>query len=131
MFLLNYKNLFFSGLFLCFLCVACQEKIKDKSVEAYTGENIQVNEMGKNVYNINCATCHGSNGEGDGPAAVGFKPRNFKKDKFKNGATIDGIKKTLAEGIPGTQMIAWKGVLSKKQVNAVSEYVVWLVSKKN
>ena len=118
-----------------FLCGAfffmCKESGSEKpAANAYSPAPKQaaaVNEMGQNVFNVNCATCHGQNGEGDGPTAVGFNPRNFKKDKFKNGSDTAGIRKTLNEGIRGTQMVAWKGVLSDAQIDAVIEYVQYLV----
>ena len=110
-----------------FFVSACKKKSSGAAEDTDIASSVQVNEMGKNVYQVNCATCHGPNGEGDGPAAVGFDPRNFKTDKFKNGADMIGIQKTLNEGIPGTQMVAWKGVLSEGQIKAVAEYILSFV----
>ncbi len=107
-----------------FVVSACKKK---GSGGAEVSLSTQVNEMGQNVYRVNCASCHGPSGEGDGPATMGFYPRNFKKDKFKNGANMIGIRKTLSEGIPGTQMVAWEGVLSKAQIEAVAEYILSLI----
>jgi mono/diheme cytochrome c family protein len=65
---------------------------------------------GKEVYETNCASCHGPNGAGDGPAgaALNPKPRNFAQaDGWKNGKTKEGIIKTLKEGIAGSGMVAY------------------------
>ncbi len=65
---------------------------------------------GKELYRTICASCHGDNGEGDGPTAVTLnpKPRNFHQlTGWKNGSKISQIYKTLQEGIPGTAMAAF------------------------
>ncbi len=57
---------------------------------------------GREVYRANCSSCHGENGQGDGPAGLLLnpKPRNFHvAEGWTNGATISGIYKTLQEGI--------------------------------
>jgi caa(3)-type oxidase subunit IV len=73
-----------------------------------------------------CATCHGNTGLGDGPAGKslppGKRPRNFHTEKFKNGATVGGIFKTLAQGIPGTLMASFAHLPSKDRY-ALSKYV--------
>ena len=116
-----------SLLFLVFTIVlffsACKEKTNGSASD-------HSNEMGKNVFNNNCASCHGPKGLGDGPAAVGFNPRNFTKDKFKKGDDLPSIIKTLNTGIPGTQMVPFKGILSEKQLEAVAKYVQYLVNRK-
>lgn len=61
---------------------------------------------GKASFNVNCSSCHGATGLGDGVAAAALnpKPRNFK-EPFKFGATAEAIFATLGKGSPGTAMV--------------------------
>lgn len=79
---------------------------------------------GKEVFLQNCVTCHGTNGEGDGPAAVALnpKPRNFVKDEFKAGSKPEQIFKTVTDGLPGTLMVSYKH-LPEADRKAVAAYV--------
>jgi mono/diheme cytochrome c family protein len=63
-------------------------------------------EKGRSLFVQNCVTCHGDKGDGMGPAGqyMNPKPRNWTKDKFKNGDSIDAIAKTIHQGIEGTSM---------------------------
>ncbi len=47
-----------------------------------------------------CATCHGENGEGDGPgaAALNPKPRNYTDKAWQASVTDDQITKTILMG---------------------------------
>lgn len=68
-------------------------------------------EKGKNLYETTCSSCHGTEGKGDGPAAAALNPppRNFHQvDGWTNGREFNNIFKTLAEGVPGTGMIAYE-----------------------
>jgi len=65
---------------------------------------------GKELFSVQCTSCHGVNGEGDGPAASALnpRPRNFHSiDGWKNGRRATMIFKTLKEGIPGSAMAAY------------------------
>ncbi len=89
------------------------------------------NQRGRQVFNTNCASCHGLTGKGDGIAArnATWNPRNFMQDAFKNGKDIAGITKTLNEGISRTTMVAWKGILNPEDIRNVAEYVLHLSNK--
>jgi mono/diheme cytochrome c family protein len=68
---------------------------------------------GNKLYAQNCATCHGAEGLGNGPAAGALnpKPRNFTvADGWKNGRTVALVFKTLTNGIPGSPMPAFAGL---------------------
>ena len=65
---------------------------------------------GKDLFRTTCASCHGDNGEGDGPTAVTLnpKPRNFHQlTGWKNGSTISQMYRTLQDGIPGSAMASF------------------------
>src|SRR5262245_279354 len=71
---------------------------------------------GAEVFHINCETCHGPQGHGDGPAgqALDPKPRNLAELQMK--ASDDFLFWRIREGKPGTSMVAWKGILTDDQI---------------
>lgn len=82
---------------------------------------------GKEVYEANCAGCHATNGDGNGPAAAALnpKPRNFVKADYKypvNAKDTD-LFKTVMNGVAGTAMPPWKDGLSQDQMWSVVAYV--------
>ena len=82
-------------------------------------------EKGKDLFKTNCASCHGDNGTGDGPAALLLnpKPRNFTVlSGWKNGSKISQIYKTLEEGVPGSGMASYN-FLSPADRFALIHYV--------
>lgn len=82
-------------------------------------------EIGRNIYNNSCASCHGTNGTGNGPGSAGLNPapRNFTKhDGWINGETITGIYTTLQEGIPNSAMIAYD-FLTPKENFGLAHYI--------
>ena len=57
---------------------------------------------GRELYQANCASCHGNTGEGDGPAGLTLNPkaRNFHSTEgWTNGPKVSDIYRTLEEGI--------------------------------
>ena len=80
---------------------------------------------GQALFNQNCVSCHGPAGRGDGPAARGLNPppRDFSQAAgWKNGYQVEGIWKTLQEGIKGSGMVAYE-YLSHKDRMALVHYV--------
>ena len=65
---------------------------------------------GQKIYAINCASCHGPTGRGDGPggAALPIKPRNFVQGDWKQGGSSITLFKTIQAGIEGTTMVSFK-----------------------
>lgn len=70
---------------------------------------------GKLIYQVNCASCHGAKGNGDGPAATALNPppRDLVKGVWTKGGRSDQLFKTISLGISGTSMAAF-GHLSKE-----------------
>jgi mono/diheme cytochrome c family protein len=80
---------------------------------------------GEKFYNDNCATCHGVKGDGQGPRAYFImpKPRNFLEPAARATMNRPAIYAAVSWGRNGTEMPAWKHVLSEKEMASVSEYV--------
>lgn len=81
---------------------------------------------GQAVFSANCATCHGQDGSGNGPAAVGLEPppSDLADATWTTGdGSLEAIVNTIENGSPGTAMIAWKGTLTQAQIDAVADYV--------
>ncbi len=81
---------------------------------------------GEAVYAANCATCHGADGAGDGPAAIGLEPppADLTDHQWVTGdGSLGAIENTIQNGSPGTAMIGWRGTLSDAQIAAVARYV--------
>jgi cbb3-type cytochrome c oxidase subunit II len=60
------------------------------------------------LYARDCASCHGSQGAGDGPGAAGLhpKPANFTEHEY----TMDRLSQALWNGVPGSAMPGWRDV---------------------
>lgn len=89
------------------LLMATESKIKVKKPWIVTPALIA---HGKEIFAIQCATCHGPNGEGNGPAAAALNPhpRNFHAaEGWVNGRKPSQVFKTLKEGIPGSGMASF------------------------
>ena len=80
---------------------------------------------GEKLFKANCASCHGENGTGGGPAAMGLNPapRNFtSKDNWVNGTKLSQIYTTLQEGLPPSAMASYDYLLPKEKF-ALAHYI--------
>lgn len=80
---------------------------------------------GAAFYMSNCATCHGTTGDGRGPRAyfINPKPRNFLHPATRAAFNRVALYNAVSEGKLGTEMPAWGKVLSPQEVADVSEFV--------
>ena len=85
-----------------------------------TQEAASLNE-GKSLFAINCASCHGDEGKGNGPAAGALAPppTNFHLEK----PTQERAWQVLENGVPGTAMPPWQTRLNADQRRALIEFV--------
>lgn len=83
---------------------------------AVTGDAVR----GAELYAANCATCHGSEGEG-GPVAK--KPLN--SPDYLGTHSDEEIRQTIANGIPGTAMPAYGNILT---LDAIADIIAFLRS---
>lgn len=76
-------------------------------------------EKGKAIFTSNCATCHGSKGEGlVGP--------NLTDDYWIHGGGIKNVFSTVKYGVPAKGMLSWQTQLSPKQIQEVASFVLSL-----
>lgn len=82
------------------------------------------------LYKSNCSTCHGETGYGDGVSAAAFNPppRNFHlpTEKWVNGKSLEGIKKTLTYGIEPNM---WKYSGNPEDIEPLAYYVLQIGNK--
>jgi cytochrome c oxidase subunit 2 len=88
------------------------KKLRELMAQTFTLE--QQIERGKKVYDASCAACHGAKGEG----GVG-KP--IAGSKIATGP-VDGHLKAGVNGVPGTSMQAFGGILNDVDMAAVVTY---------
>jgi mono/diheme cytochrome c family protein len=71
---------------------------------------------GKEIYTVNCATCHGHNGEG------GIGP-NMTDDYWIHGAGMANMMHIIKVGIPAKGMISWRPILDEEKMLQVASYM--------
>lgn len=79
-------------------------------------------EKGKELYAMNCSSCHGSEGKGDGVAGINLNPkaRNFQDmNGWTNGTTIYQMYKTLQEGIVNRGMPSYSNLLPEARFGLI------------
>lgn len=108
------------------LVLNCGKKEEKPAEAPASAPSVAIN--GKEVYTNNaCSTCHGEAGLGDGAAGAQLKvkPRNFKAPtaEWKNGKSVEGIVKTLKEGIVQNGMAPYTH-LSEGEMTAVANYIL-------
>ncbi|MGH2621161.1 MAG: c-type cytochrome, partial [Anaerolineales bacterium] len=87
---------------------------------------------GEAVYQQRCEICHGTAGDGNGPAAANMdpRPRDFRRGWYKIRSTANGqlptdedLVRIITDGMPGTTMPAWGAVLTPEELQSVAEYI--------
>ena len=86
--------------------------------------------QGKRLYEQNCALCHGTTGDGKGPAGVALKPppRTFNIPLNQWTYSKGDLKKVfdvITKGIPNTAMVKWDQLSEQERwalVYAVVEF---------
>lgn len=86
---------------------------------------------GQQVYQVNCAVCHGVGGDGNGPYASMFhiRPRDFRSGLFKFRSTASGslptdddLLRTVTQGVRWTGMVG-RADLGDNDRRAVIQYI--------
>jgi len=79
---------------------------------------------GKSLFAVNCASCHGTGGAGNGPAAAALnpKPRNFTESYWKFGGGPARIVQTITNGSSGTAMASFPSIALEDRF-AIAHYI--------
>lgn len=77
-------------------------------------------QRGEQIYTHNCAGCHGTHGQGDGPGSQGLHPKPANLDEHEY--TLDRLSFVLWNGDAGTAMPAWRD-LATQDLSAVAAAV--------
>ncbi len=87
---------------------------------------------GHTIYDAHCVECHGADGRGDGPAApmLSPHPRDFTSGKYEIRSTESGsiptdddLVRSVRQGLYGTAMPGWGGVLRDDEIRDVVGYI--------
>jgi mono/diheme cytochrome c family protein len=87
------------------------------------------------LYRARCATCHGSEGRGDGPAAglLSPRPRDFTLGRYKFRSTpagrlpsVEDVARTIRLGLPGTSMPGYEDLLTGAEIESLARHVLGL-----
>jgi len=79
---------------------------------------------GKEKYETYCAPCHGATGKGWEEAV--YRPEPMAKALVSaevKEKTDEELKKSIKEGVKGTEMLAWGKVLSDEEIDLVLSYI--------
>lgn len=84
-------------------------------------------ETGQQLYRINCATCHGENGMGDGPASAALDPQPKPLAATESSLSDAYLFWRISEGGQVEQfksaMPAWKSILSEDKIWQIVSYL--------
>lgn len=93
-------------------------------VSKYLVATPEILAQGKAAFMINCASCHGTAGHGDGPASTALnpKPRDFTSGYWRYGGGEARVTRTITEGSPGTGMASFIAIPLEDRM-ALAHYV--------
>ena len=115
-----------------------------ESVDAYSGASVyarhdivpetsgltEQQQQGERLYQQNCSFCHAADGTGENwiGSFLESRPRNLADGPFMKSITKERLRTVILQGLQGTSMPAWKNVLDESQVDAISAYVLTVLS---
>ncbi|MFZ0453035.1 MAG: c-type cytochrome [Ignavibacteriaceae bacterium] len=93
--------------------------------------NTSLINRGKKLFDINCVSCHGKDLKGDGPSSqklVTYKgksisPANLTVIPLKRGNSPGWLYKIINNGIEGTPMISYYGIIKPEEIWDVVYYI--------
>lgn len=105
-----------------------------KKLAMISGDNPEENNpesvvLGKAVYSKNCISCHGESGKGDGKEANSLKTKPANLILIAKKKTANSLAANTMYG-KGSEMPAFKDVLSEKEIWHVANYVYSLGKNK-
>ena len=92
---------------------------------------------GRVTFQTTCATCHGPEGAGDGPAAPALRtecgepitPADLRLPRLRSGPEPRDIYRTITTGLNGTPMVGFGETLSDEQRWELVAYILTLQAK--
>ena len=87
---------------------------------------------GKKAYDLYCASCHGSAGQGAVKAGVlisivqeqgGRQPPDLTDDQWDHGSTDGDVYTVIEKGVPSTMMAGWAGRIGETDVWNIVNYI--------
>lgn len=111
----------------------------DQLGEGRTSAPLRKAELGRQVYALYCAGCHGDTGDGNGPAArfLDPRPRDFRLGRLKFAAVSSGeaprdedYLRVIGHGLAGTAMPSF-ALLTEQERAAVVAYLKGFVADEN
>ena len=78
---------------------------------------------GADLYKVNCASCHGDGGRGDGVAGQSLLPKPVNLVELNKIAGDAYLFWRIYEGKPGTSMVPWRGILTDEQIWQVVAFI--------
>jgi mono/diheme cytochrome c family protein len=78
---------------------------------------------GQTIFETYCATCHGPEGHGDGPAGQSLDPRPKDLAELQAQVGDDYLFWRISDGKAGTAMVAWKDILTEEQIWQVASFI--------
>jgi cytochrome c oxidase cbb3-type subunit III len=81
-------------------------------------------DRGRQLFEANCAFCHGADGTGKNWIGQFMEPPARDLSRF-SAATMPRprLVNTIRDGLSGTSMPSWKDVLADKEIDAIADYV--------
>jgi len=71
---------------------------------------------GAKIFQVNCETCHGPQGRGDGPVGQALDPKPKNLPDLAATVGDDYLFWRISTGKPGTSMAPWAGILTEEQI---------------
>lgn len=97
--------------------------------------DVQVIEQGKTLYTDECASCHGTEGRGDGPAArfLAEEVPDLSDGEwtYAEDGTVTALAAVIKAGVDDSAMTPFEGTLSDAQITAVATYVVHVLASQD
>lgn len=97
-------------LFTALLASAAPVETQSKAAPAVSDET-------KKLYTAQCQACHGPNGKALLP------DMSFVGRAWKHGTKTSDMAEVIADGVPGTMMMPFKGRLTEAQIRDLARYV--------
>ena len=79
-------------------------------------------QSGRQLYTNYCGGCHGAQLQGS-------RASPLVKKTWMNGGDRNSILKSIRNGIQGTEMVKWEGILSTNEIEAVTDYIINMQAK--